>query len=137
MALIILFVLLGVVLVSTIVVSSIQYNKDNYEEGWLAGVVLGSIILAVLLINIVVTISCQYNDSIYLPQKLIALNETISQQTEYVSNNDVSIGSGLEGTNIKKAIMDTIKERNQLIAEMRFRNISIWYIFKYDIPEEV
>ena len=72
----------------------------------------------------------QYAASIYLPLQLEALNATIEQQAEYITGIDATIGQGLEGMEIKREIQQTIRDRNMLLAQIEYRQVSPWYLFK-------
>jgi len=66
---------------------------------------------------------------------LAALNTTIVEQTELIAS-DATLGQGLEGLEIKREIQQTIREKNDLIADMETRRRSAWYLFKPDLLGE-
>jgi len=112
-----------------------QKNQNDYDM-WEMGVAFS--VIAIL--GVIGGIGgggfgSQYAASIYLPLKLEALNTTIEQQTEYIIGIDATIGQGLEGMEIKREIQQTIRDRNELLAQIEYRQVSPWYLFKPKMEE--
>ena len=127
--LLVIFTVLSVVIVRTWKKKKAINTYTNWD--------MPAFAVVLMLIGIVVVFpiifGCQHGSSLYLPIKLIALNATIELQSEYITAGDAGIGAGLEGLEIKREIQQTIKERNLLIAEIEYRQISPWYYFKPEI----
>ena len=119
-----------VIMVGLLIWTVIKYIGQTAYDMWQIGVVFSAIGTGLVLLVFTVMLGCQYSDGIYLPLKLEALTTTIEQQTEYISGIDATIGQGLEGLDIKREIQQTIRERNMLLAQIEYRQVSPWYLFK-------
>ena len=73
----------------------------------------------------------QYSESVSLPQEIVALETTIMQQKELISEmgND-DLATGLEGIEVKKTIQGTIREYNFAVARLNYLNNNAWVYFK-------
>ena len=110
-------------------------KSDPYGE-WVMGIIFSSMAVLAVLIVAFTSIGTQYSDTIYLPLHLDALNATIEQQSAYITAGvDGSIAQGLEGLEIKREIQQTIRDRNELIATILYRQRSPWYLFKPEMEE--
>ena len=115
--------------------ATLTYRR-MYMRPWCSALIaIGAVFLGLSCLVAPLVLGCQYSDSLYMPQELAALNATIEQQSEYITTGDVAIGAGLEGLEIKREIQQTIRERNMLIAQIEYRQISPWYYFKPELPE--
>jgi hypothetical protein len=126
-------VVLGVVsLIALIagIVFGVKSAGRYWDVGPVVTVVFSAVILGMCCLVFPITLGCQYSNALYMPQKLVALNATIEQQSAYITTGDATIGNGLEGLEIKREIQQTIRDRNMLIAQMEYRRLSPWYLFK-------
>jgi len=106
-------------------------HKDEWYSDWNVGFFLSCFAMLAVLIIALAGLGCQYSETIYLPLRLDALNTTIEQQSAYITAGvDGSIAQGLEGLEIKREIQQTIRERNELIATILYRQRSPWYLFR-------
>ena len=110
-------------------------NQESYDT-WAVGVVLAIIAILGVIGGFGGGIASQHSEALYMPIRLASLNLTIEQQTEYIVGIDVTVGQGLEGVEVKREIQQTIRDRNELIAQMEYRTISPWYLFKPDMGDK-
>ena len=106
-----------------------KYKRQGDYDTWEVGIVLSAVGVALCLLFFVITAGCQYHEALYMPLKLEALNITIVEQTEMISA-EATLGQGLEGMEIKREIQQTIRDRNELLAQIELRHQSLWYLFK-------
>jgi len=123
-------ILLGIAIVCLIYSLHKQKNQD-YSGIWEMGVAFSVIAILGIIGGICGGgFGSLYAASIYLPLQLEELNATIEQQAEYITGIDATIGQGLEGMEIKREIQQTIRDRNMLLAQIEYRQVSPWYLFK-------
>lgn len=129
LVLVLLSVLIGLVLWTTVE----WKNQDPYDS-WGLGVIFswGGVCLVLLIFSI--EMGSQYTEAIYLPLRLEALNGTIEEQSAFITIGEGTVAQGLEGLEIKREIQQTIRDRNELIATIRYRQRSPWYLFKPAFP---
>jgi len=129
------YLVLLVVSVGLVVWFIKKYKSDSYGE-WGIGVFLSCFAVLAVLIIALADFGTQYSSTIYLPLRLDALNTTIEQQSAYITAGvDGSIAQGLEGLEIKREIQQTIRDRNELIATILYRQRSPWYLFRLKMEE--
>jgi len=101
-------------------------DPDSYDTGgWIAGAI---IFLAIGLCPLSALIG-QYQSSLALEERIPALIITISEQTALLAQ-EPTLGTGLEGLEIKREIQSNIKEKNELIAAGKVRIRSAWWYYK-------
>lgn len=91
---------------------------------------VGGVVLGVTIVMAMCVLGDQYNKAISIPNEIAALDATIAEQSAYISTGDVSLGSVLEGIEIKKALFSAISERNNLIATAKTIRRNSWVWFK-------
>jgi len=129
------FLMLLAVFVGFAIWTTKKAKDDSYGE-WAMGVIVSCLAILAVLIVAFISIGTQYSDTIYLPLHLDALSTTIEQQSAYITAGvDASIAQGLEGLEIKREIQQTIRERNELIATILYRQRSPWYLFRPEMGE--
>lgn len=126
---ILLFVALAAIAVSLVFWTMAKHKKQDRYDDWGIGVGLSIIGVVGCLLVFALTLGDQYEDAIHMPLRLEALSTTIIEQTELLAD-AATLGQGLEGLEIKREIQQTIRDRNELIATMGLRRLSLWYLFK-------
>jgi len=129
LTIIVLVMLLAVMLFFVALTTKKWKNQGAYDT-WEMGVGLSWIGVIGVVAACAITFGCQYNATISMPLNLEALNVTIEQQSEYITLDGGTVAQGLEGFEIKREIQQTIRDRNMLIAEIEYRQRSLWYLFK-------
>ena len=124
-----LFVALTAIAVSLVFWTMSKHKQQERYDDWGVGVGVSIIGVVGCLIVFALTLGGQYEAAISMPLKLEALNVTIIEQTELLAD-AATLGQGLEGLEIKREIQQTIRDRNELIASIEVRRISLWYLFK-------
>ena len=105
-----------------------QESQDKYDAwGMGVGFAITGMIFCVL--GFFIHIGCQYEEAISMPLQLAALTVTIDEQTALLAD-EATLGQGLEGMEIKREIQQTIRDKNELIANIELRRASLWYLFK-------
>lgn len=126
MALIGLFVGMLVLAAAIIICVAVLAEEDRKPAATIAGVIC----VFILAITFGQWFGHQYSEVLGVEERIPMLTETIEQQTALLAGLDQSVGSGLEGLEIKRTIQQTIRDRNDLIATARIMRRSAWYVFK-------
>jgi len=113
-----------------------KFRNQASRDDWGMGVAIAVCCILGVLGVFGCSFGSQYSAALYMPIRLEALNLTIEQQTEYIVGIDATVGQGLEGVEVKREIQQTIRARNELIAQMEYRRISPWYLFKPQMEGE-
>lgn len=130
MILLVLVIVFGVLSSLGLAISLIVYNK-NYGETAGCTAILFGVLLFGLIIASPMIFGDQYSESISLPEKIAALEITIEQQKELLSDLEShDIVMGLEGLEMKKTIQNTILEYNTAIARLNSLNKNVFVYFK-------
>jgi len=106
-----------------------EWAEDRLDNG-IAAAIICTLILAPI---IGITLGCQYSSALSLEARIPMLAQTIEEQKELLGDCDQTLGSGLEGLEIKQTIQETIRDRNDLIASAQIRRRSGWYLFKPEV----
>ena len=123
------FIGAAIVMVLLIAWTYTKQTSQSRYDAWGQGVGCSIAGLLVCVFGLIAVLGYQYQSAISMPLRLDALNATIVEQTELLAS-DATLGQGLEGLEIKREIQQTIRERNELIANMETRRRSAWYLFK-------
>ena len=128
-----LVIIMSVVTVLTTGLVPWTIHKWRHQSGcdvWEMGVIFSAAGLLLVIALSAGFFGGQYSESLRLPIQLEYLNTTIEEQEAYITFGDAGIGQGLEGMEIKREIQQTIRDRNDLIAEIEYRRVSPWYLFR-------
>lgn len=127
MALLVLWIVLGVLGLFFVVAALILEDECSYDEE-----VGRQISFAFGLLFLIVPglfFAGQYSSNLKLEVRVPALTQSIAEQTALIAN-DATLGSGLEGLQMKEKIQDLIVQKNELIAQGKVRIRSVWWFFK-------
>jgi len=124
-----LFVGLIAIAVSVVFWTMAKFKKQGPYDSWGGGIAVGIFAVVGCLLAFALTLGDQYQSSIHMPLRLESLRVTITEQTELLAD-AATLGQGLEGLEIKREIQQTIRDKNELIAEIGLRRLSMWYLFK-------
>ena len=80
--------------------------------------VIVAILLCVTLLLTITVSTCYWTDATSLPFKYQSAVKTVSEIKELLNRDNASIGDGLESLQLKQSIKESIKEKNDLRAEL-------------------
>jgi len=110
-------------------ISGIVMLSSGYSDGWGVSAAIGGVLTAAMIIGIPIAFSSQHIQTLALPEQYAAVVASIEQQRELLAV-DPSLGTGLEGLEIKNKIADLIEKKENILATVRYINKSPWRLFK-------
>jgi len=119
----------GVVLAGLLfVATAIALGRD--DDG-AAGVffTLGVVVLAIS-IGLTCEFGVQYGRAINVAETCRALQQTVIEQKALLANDDLTLGGGLEALEVRKTLLQTIRDYEDAKARVRYINRSAWWFFK-------
>ena len=120
----------GLLFIIGMLVGSITSDWDTQEMGSNAAIA-GMIMFIIVAVVAACWLGSQYAESLFLPAKVQALRDTITEQKamlSMISRQDIQLG--LERMQMKKTIQDTIREYNLTLARVRYLQRNPWVFFK-------
>lgn len=127
-------ILLGLIIGSIIlavllfVVAGAALERDEDEA---AGVLVGLVIFVLAAsIGLACEFGAQYGRAINAAETCRALRQTVIEQKALLANEDLTLGGGLEALEVRKTLLQTIRNYEDAKARMRYINRSAWWFFK-------
>jgi len=128
-------ILLGLIIGSIVsavllfVIAAVMLGDDDSEVEAGFFLVLGMLALAIS-IGFTCEFSAQYGRAINAAETCRALRQTVIEQKALLANDDLTLGGGLEALEVRKTLLQTIRDYEDAKARVRYINRSAWWFFK-------
>jgi len=98
-------------------------------------IVLGAFVLAAS-IGLACEFGAQYGRTINAAETCRALRQTVIEQKALLANDDLTLGGGLEALEVRKTLLQTIRDYEDARVRVRYINRSAWWFFKAGEPND-
>ncbi len=134
-------ILLGLIIGSIVlaillfVATGAMLGSDDGEAAAGFFLFLGMSALAIS-IGLACEFGAQYGRAINAAETCRALRQTVIEQKALLANDDLTLGGGLEALEVRKTLLQTIRDYEDARARVRYINRSAWWFFKAGEPND-